>query len=97
MRCCRESAGSAAVRWRVLEAVPVCEECWSGLHPQTGALCGCCGEALGLESARFVDGFGPAEGVLCAPCRMVPPMFERAVAFGLYEGELRENAAPAEV
>lgn len=75
------------------EAVPVCAECRAGLKAQTktsiGALCGRCGEALGMESARFGDGFGPAEGVLCAPCRRVPPMFERAAAYGVYEGELK--------
>lgn len=32
----------------------------------------------------------PAEGLLCAPCRMVPPEFERAVAYGVYQDELRE-------
>lgn len=42
-----------------------------------------------MESARFVEGFGPSEGVLCTPCRLVPPMFERAVAYGVYEGEMR--------
>lgn len=74
-------------------AVPVCEECRAGLVSQeetsVGALCACCGEALGMESARFAEGFGPAEGVRCAPCRRVPPMFERAVAFGVYEGGLK--------
>jgi ComF family protein len=42
-----------------------------------------------MESARFVDGFGPAEGVLCAPCRMARPLFQRAVAYGVYESELK--------
>jgi ComF family protein len=32
----------------------------------------------------------PVEGVLCAPCRMVPPAFERAVAYGEYDDDLRE-------
>jgi len=39
-----------------------------------------------MESDRFV----PAEGLLCTPCRIVPPPFERAVAYGVYEKELRE-------
>jgi ComF family protein len=42
-----------------------------------------------MESERFVQGFGPAEGVFCAPCRLVPPMFEKAVAYGVYEAEMR--------
>jgi ComF family protein len=28
--------------------------------------------------------------LLCSPCRMVPPEFERAVAWGLYEDQMRE-------
>ena len=43
-----------------------------------------------MEGARFAGASVPAEGLLCAPCRMVPPEFERAVAYGVYEDELRE-------
>ena len=39
-----------------------------------------------MESVRIA----PAEGLFCYPCRAVPPMFERAVAFAVYENELRE-------
>jgi len=42
-----------------------------------------------MESDRFAGQF-PAEGVLCTPCRFVPPEFERAVAYGVYQDELRE-------
>lgn len=40
-----------------------------------------------MESDRFAS---PVEGLLCTPCRMAPPPFERAVAYGVYEDELRE-------
>lgn len=40
-----------------------------------------------MESDRFAS---PVEGLLCTPCRMVPPPFVRAVAYGVYENELRE-------
>jgi ComF family protein len=50
------------------------------------AICGCCGEALDMESVRIA----PAEGLLCYPCRAVPPMFARAVAYAVYQDELRE-------
>lgn len=43
-----------------------------------------------MESARFEQGFAPSKGVLCDPCRMVPPHFERAVAYTPYEGSPRE-------
>lgn len=42
-----------------------------------------------MESERFAEGFGP-EAQVCTPCRRVPPAFRRAVAFGVYERELRE-------
>jgi ComF family protein len=54
-------------------------------------MCGRCGEALDidLESACLA---GPLmdEGLLCSGCRADPPMFERAVAHAVYQGELRE-------
>jgi ComF family protein len=52
-------------------------------------LCKRCGEALDMESVRFAGQF-PVEGLLCAPCRMAPPEFERAVAYAVYQDELRE-------
>jgi ComF family protein len=42
-----------------------------------------------MEGVRFAGQF-PVEGLLCSPCRMAPPEFERAVAYALYEDELRE-------
>ena len=39
-----------------------------------------------MDTSRFT----PEEGLLCYPCRAVPPMFERAVAYAVYEGEVRE-------
>lgn len=42
-----------------------------------------------MESDRFLAG-SPKEGLLCTPCRLVPPAFTRAVAYGVYKTELRE-------
>lgn len=42
-----------------------------------------------MEGARFAGQF-PAEGLLCPPCRLAPPDFERAVAYAAYEDALRE-------
>ncbi len=39
-----------------------------------------------MEDVRIA----PAEGLLCFACRAVPPMFERAVAYAVYQDELRE-------
>jgi ComF family protein len=69
--------------------VPVCDDCVGGLKPQTMTLCRLCGEALDVEGVRFAGQY-PAEGLLCSPCRMVVPRFERAVAYAVYQGELRE-------
>jgi ComF family protein len=62
--------------------LPVCDSCWNQLFPQTGVLCMCCGEAL---SAGAV----PEGEVLCRFCRATAPPFEKAVAHGVYDGELR--------
>jgi len=78
--------GAPLVRAGIL---PVCDLCRVDVPPQTTALCCLCGEALDadMESARFA---APEEGLLCSPCRVVPPMFERAVAYAVYEDRLRE-------
>jgi ComF family protein len=67
----------------------VCDYCIDGVERQSMTLCGCCGEALDMEGVRFAGQF-PVEGLLCSPCRMVPPEFERAVAHAVYEDELRQ-------
>jgi len=68
---------------------PVCDDCIQGVVRQSMTLCRRCGEALDMEGVRFAGQF-PAEGLLCSPCRMAPPEFERAVAHAVYEDELRE-------
>ena len=42
-----------------------------------------------MEGVRFAGQF-PVEGLLCSPCRMAPPEFERAVAYAIYQDALRE-------
>jgi ComF family protein len=76
-----------------LNQVPVCTSCWNKLVPQQGSLCTVCGENLGiasfwtpLDSASTPSDRGNA---LCRPCSLAPPAFEKAVAFGNYEGALR--------
>jgi len=69
--------------------IPICDECIGGVEPQSATLCVRCGEMLDMEGVRYAGQF-PAEGLVCSPCRMVEPDFERAVAYGVYEDELRE-------
>jgi ComF family protein len=68
---------------------PVCDACVDGVKAQMVTLCGRCGETLDMEGVRYAGQF-PVEGLLCSGCRMVPPEFERAVAYAVYEDELRE-------
>jgi ComF family protein len=72
-----------------LSHAPVCEACIAKLQPQPDAamLCGRCGEALGMESLRFASAMGMSD---CTMCRLVPPEFERAVAYADYDEEVRE-------
>jgi ComF family protein len=62
--------------------LPVCTSCWNDLPRQSTALCTCCGEALPSDPAV-------AGEILCRPCRVQPPDFEKAVAHGTYRGTLR--------
>ena len=39
--------------------------------------------------AQFSEGENDTRLELCRPCEVVPPDFERAIAFGVYEGPLR--------
>jgi len=66
--------------------LPICDACRAAVPRQKMPLCRCCGEALEMESALVA----PAEGLLCYRCRAAPPMFERAVAYAVYEDQLRE-------
>jgi ComF family protein len=62
----------------------VCEDCLRALHPLKGSFCSVCGEAL--LSPAFAD----RPGALCGLCRRAHPPFERAVAYGSYDGGLRD-------
>ena len=74
-----------------LSGVRICEACVEQLGPRFGAepeiLCSRCGDALGMESARFQASRAVSE---CTMCRLAPPPFEKAVAFANYDNEMRE-------
>ena len=73
-----------------LAPVRVCEACVErvGTHAaaEQDVLCTRCGDALGMESARFAAAMGVSE---CTMCRLAPPQFDRAVAYANYEDEMR--------
>jgi len=63
--------------------LPVCDECIAAIHAIAGETCDICGEAL-LGFART------GEVQACSACQESLPHFARAIAFGAYDGELRE-------
>jgi ComF family protein len=70
-----------------LGKVRVCKACVGRVGEMDEALCTRCGDAMGMESARFAAAMGVTE---CSMCRLAPPEFERAVAFASYDNEMRE-------
>jgi len=73
--------------------LPVCKHCLDALHPLEGSYCAVCGAALNLPvriALAGVDGNSNNEDVRCRLCQRVDPPYERAVAYGSYEGELRD-------
>ena len=69
--------------------LPICDRCRACVRPQALTLCRICGEALDIdmESARFASQF---VDLFCDDCRNDPPPFERAVAYAVYQNELRQ-------
>jgi ComF family protein len=68
----------------------VCEACVARVEAQNeelNTLCSRCGDALGMESARFASAMGTTE---CTMCRLAPPEFARAVAYAEYDAEVRD-------
>jgi ComF family protein len=71
-----------------LTRVPICDFCCAQLPAQTGILCACCGEDLGIANLSPLPDDNPES--FCQPCRLAPPAFVKAVAYGSYQGRLRE-------
>ena len=67
-----------------IATLPVCEPCLAQIVPLDGPLCQICGEKLFHANAETED------KPLCGICRRVGAHFNRAVAFGAYEGALRD-------
>lgn len=66
-----------------LSSVPVCDVCWTEFSVQSGAMCARCGDSLDAPLQT------PSVFGLCRACRMAPPVFERAVAYGPYKGRMK--------
>ncbi len=66
-----------------ISSLPVCQDCLSALHPIAGSVCELCGERL--FSAYIAEG-----ETRCGLCQRIRPPFVRALAYGAYEGGLRD-------
>ena len=66
-----------------ISRLPVCPSCLLAMAPLAAATCEICGERLSSK---------PFEGSrqICPACQESRPHFMRAVAYGAYDGELRE-------
>src|ERR1039458_5171561 len=65
-----------------LTSVPICPVCWTEFPVLSGELCVRCSRRL------VAPELGSASG-LCKTCRMAPPSFVRAVAYGPYEDRMQ--------
>lgn len=63
-----------------ISRLPVCDDCMSGIAPISGRLCVVCGERV----------FTPHGEAICGECRRNTPLFVRAMAYGSYDGGVRE-------
>ena len=74
-----------------LSYVPICAACWTEFPALSGPACARCGDALDAPAeVSPAAGSPPAGNLLCRACRLAPPQFERAVAFGLYRGRMKD-------
>src|SRR5207248_8577745 len=69
-----------------ISRLPVCGLCLASVRPMEGDLCLMCSERLFTFTGEPPAG----EERICGLCRRARPPYQRAVAFGEYNGELRE-------
>jgi ComF family protein len=69
-----------------ISRLPVCGQCLVAMHPTAGGLCAICGERIFSSYAQSAPDGAPR----CGLCWRIEPPFARAVAYGSYEGGLRE-------
>lgn len=66
-----------------LSSVPICDACWAEFSRQSGSVCLCCGDALDAPVSHQTG------KSLCRVCRLAPPPFVRAIAYGPYQGRMK--------
>ncbi len=81
-----------------ISRIPVCHVCIAAIHPLQGSYCAVCGEDLHLqwrdgspaEAADTASNQPDKNDARCLLCRRTDPPYERAVAYGSYDGPLRD-------
>ena len=68
-----------------LSSVPICDVCWTEFPVLSGLACARCGDALEGSQGAGTQGAG-----LCRACRLAPPPFVRAVAYGIYQERMKD-------
>jgi ComF family protein len=73
-----------------LSSVPICDAYWIEIQGQSGPCCARCGDSLDAPAsfASTSETKIPSP-LLCRSCRLAPPPFVRAVAYGPYEDRMR--------
>jgi ComF family protein len=71
-----------------ISRLPVCLECISAVLPIRVGTCEICGE--GMATLARPELARPEVDQTCDACRETRPQFEKACAYGSYDGELRE-------
>jgi ComF family protein len=71
-----------------ISRLPVCLECISAVQPIRAGTCEICGE--GMATLARPELARTEETQTCEACRETRPQFEKACAYGSYDGELRE-------
>jgi ComF family protein len=69
-----------------ISRLPVCKACLSDIRPIDGNVCSVCGERLLIPVSLGVE----AGDIRCGLCRRLELPFVKAVAYGSYDGSLRE-------
>ncbi len=73
-----------------ISRLPVCLPCLDAMQPIEGGTCTICGERLFSPHAFSETEGDAANDPRCGLCRRIEPPFARALAYGSYEGGLRE-------
>lgn len=69
-----------------ISRLPICPDCLAQIHAISCEVCAICGESI---ATPYALGAQP-EKLLCGACRQDEPPFTKAVAYGSYNGNLRE-------